>query len=254
MFFIVSKILNFLIIPLIWIFILFIITCFQKKPKRKNRFLVISILVLYLFSNEFVFNELVRPWEIPAKSYEELIKYDIGVVLGGVISYDEKLERIQAQRGFDRVVQAIELYKRGYIRKIFISGGSGSISFPGMKEALFLKKHLLTLGIPEEDILIEAESKNTRENALFTSEILKEHGLADASLLLITSAYHMRRAQACFDKVGLKTDPFSTDRTTGPRRKQPDYLFIPNSGILFGWNAIIHEWLGYLIYFFAGYL
>ncbi len=215
---------------------------------------MICIFTLYLFSNEFIFNEIVKQWEIKAKSYSEVPAHDIGIVLGGATSYDEKLERMQTHNSFDRVVQGVDLYKKGYIKKILISGGSGSLAFPDMKEAVFIRDYFLIVGIPDEDIIIESESKNTRENAVFTLEELKKRGLENSKLLLITSGYHMRRSQACFDKIGLQTTSYSTDRMSGPLRSQPDYLFLPNTQTLYNWNAIIHEWIGFISYFVLDYI
>ncbi|HET6245851.1 MAG: YdcF family protein [Bacteroidetes bacterium] len=254
MFFIASKILSFLTTPLIWIFVLLFIAYFQAIPKRKNRILLICIFLIYLFSNEFIFNEVVRQWEIPAKSQKEISNYEVGIILGGATTYDEELQRLQIHNSFDRVVQGVDLYKKGFISKLLISGGSGSLTFPDMKEAKFIKAYLLTIGIPERDIIIEFESKNTRENALFTFEELKKIGLQDSKLLLITSGYHMRRSQACFEKVGLQTTSYTTDRLSGTRRKQLDFLFLPNMQTLYNWRVIIHEWLGYVIYFLVGYV
>ena len=71
-----------------------------------------------LFSNSFLLEEVDRVWEIPAKHYEELKVYDAGIVLGGILSYDQQFDRIQFYRSSDRLFQAVELYKKGFIKKI----------------------------------------------------------------------------------------------------------------------------------------
>jgi uncharacterized SAM-binding protein YcdF (DUF218 family) len=72
--------------------------------------------------------------------------------------------------------------------------------------------------------------------------------------LLITSAFHMRRSLGCFEKVGFNVAPYSTDRYSGERKYIFDHLFIPSASVLEEWNLIIHEWIGYMTYYFSGYL
>jgi len=66
--------------------------------------------------------------------------------------------------------------------------------------------------------------------------------------LLITSATHMRRSYSCFEKVGLNCDTFCTDFQSGARQWNIEALFVPQTNVLFKWNAFIHELVGLLIY------
>ena len=82
----------------------------------------------------------------------------------------------------------------------------------GIAESINTKQFLIRLGVPTADILMETKSRNTHENALFSKEILKTATQEkDLNLLLITSTFHMYRAEKCFKKVGLITTPFSVD-------------------------------------------
>ncbi len=254
MFFFISKILSFLFTPFTWIFILLGVALFAKNPKKKKKFLLTSLLTFYFFSNGFILEEFSRVWEIPGTPYKELKTFDAGIVLGGMLNYDISLDRIQFQRGADRLFQAVELYKTGVIKKILFSGGSGSIEFSYIKEGMFVRRYLLTLGIPDKDIWIEGESRNTRENAVFTKEFLEKKNFTSGKFLLITSGYHMRRSLACFRKIGIETTPYSVDRNASPERHFAfDYLFIPNVQTLSWWEAIIHEWIGMIVYKIKGY-
>jgi len=248
MFFILSKILAFIITPLVWVIALLLLAIFSKNERRKKRSLLWSAILLIFFSNNFVLDECMRAWEIEATQVATLDStYDAGIVLGGMLRYDQKFDRLQFDRGSDRLLQAIELYKKGRIKKILFSGGSGSLLVPEAKEAFYAKRFLLTIGIPEEDIIIESESRNTKENAEFTKKILDEK-FPRGKYLLITSAFHMRRAMGCFTKAGVTATPYSTDRFTGPRKVAFDHLFIPNMDALFGWHTLIHEMTGFVVY------
>ncbi len=252
MFFIISKLLAFLITPLIWVFILFIWGLLSKNKIHARRFLISGCLVLYIFSNSFLLDEIVRLWEFPATAHELTETYDVGIVLGGMLSYDKENDQIQFQRPVDRLLQAVVLYKKGKIRTIMYTGGSGHL-LNHLPEAIFAKRFLLEIGIPDQDINIESRSNNTYENAIFTKPILNKK-MPQGKFLLITSAMHMKRAKACFEKIGIPIKPYSVDRYSGPRKFIFDHCFIPDAGTLFLWNDFLHEWVGYISYRCMGYI
>lgn len=195
----------------------------------------------------------MRLWEIKAIEKESIIKpYDYGIVLGGMITFDSKFDRINFVRSLDRIMQAAILYKEGKIKKIVITSGSGSLKEPKMQEAAILKDYFVKIGFPDEDIIAESNSKNTYENAINTAKLI---GIRkESTYLLITSASHMRRSLACFRKAGFKVVPYVADRYAGPRKFYFDHLLIPNAEALQGWNVLLHECVGYVSYKLAGYL
>ncbi|MBE9467952.1 MAG: YdcF family protein [Bacteroidetes bacterium] len=254
MFFFFSKLLIFTITPLVWIIALLLISLFAKKTKIKKYCLIASISLLLFFSNSFILDEFMRAWEIKAVQDCELKQsYDYGILLSGMTAPDKKYKRLNFLRSSDRLLQTIRLYKQNRIKKIFISGGSGSIIQKEYCEARDLKNYLIQIGVPEEDIITEINSRNTRENAEFTAKILlnKEQ---TSSCLLITSAFHMRRSKGCFNKTGLKVDIYPTDRYAGQRKYIFDHLFIPNHNAFNSWNLLIHEVTGYITYAVVGYV
>lgn len=208
-----------------------------------------GLILIIFFSNGFIFEEIMRCWEIQPIHDKNIKSYDAGIVLGGIISYEDELDRIQFYRSSDRLFQAVNLYKKGKIKKIIFAGGSGSLTLTGLKEAPLVTKYLSELGIPTEDILYESQSRNTHENAKYIKGIIKEN----EKYLLITSAYHMRRSLACFDKAGIKTFPYSTDQYSGSRRFYFDHLFIPDIQFMYEWDVLIHEIVGYCVYKVMGY-
>lgn len=252
MFFIFSKLLVFVISPLVWIVFLMFFSVFSNYPDRKKKSLRWALVLILFFSNPFLFDECSRLWEIPATRSENVKMYDVGIVLGGMSVYDEDLIRAQFFRGVDRLMQTVELYKQGKIKKIIFTGGSGRLLHPEMKEGNYINRYLLYMGIPKEDFLIESESKNTRENALFTKVLLEKNNI-NGNFLLITSAFHMRRSLACFNKAGIKVEPYSTDRYAGPRKYEFNHLFIPEPSIIYSWDTLVHEIAGFITYKIVGY-
>lgn len=252
MFFALSKLLAFSIAPALWIVVLLAIAIFSKNEIRKKKCLRWGFMLFIFFSNTFIFNEFIRPWEIPATPTSELKKYDIGIVLGGMSSYEQSMDRVQFYRGVDRLLQAVELYRKGYIKKIIFTGGSGRLLHPEMKEGIYLKRYMDYFGIPETDYRMESESQNTHENATLTKKLMDKEKLS-GNILLITSAFHMRRSLGCFKKAAIIADPYSTDRYSGARKFEFDHLFIPDVSALEGWNNFIHELVGYITYKIMGY-
>lgn len=252
MFFLISKILSFFINPIIWVLALLLYAWFGKREHLKNRFFKIAIALFLVFSNPFFFNEVMHLWEVQAIPSNEVDDHDVGIVLGTTIHYDAKLDKLQFLQQSDRVFQAVELYKKGKIKKIIYCGGSGSLLHPEEREGVWIKRYLVLIGIPEQDIIIENYSRNTHENAAFTKPIV-EKMYPGSKYLLITSASHMRRSLMCFEKEGMSVDPYSTDRMSGPTKFEADQ-FIPNAYVLANWYALNHELLGCIMYKLAGYI
>lgn len=254
MFFIVSKTLSFLVMPLVLVCLGFLISLLVTESRWRKRVFWFSFSLLLFFSNDFIANEAMRLWELPPTPYSKIKKeYDFGILLTGVTINDfEPADRVYFARGADRVVHTVDLYKRGIIKRILISGGTGRLLTEGRPEADDLYKVMKMMGVPEEDMIIENESRNTYESAARVKELLASH--PDQNLLLITSAFHMRRSRACFSKVGLEVTTFTTDFYSHPRYYTPESLIIPKADALQVWTKLFKEWTGMVAYRLAGYI
>jgi uncharacterized SAM-binding protein YcdF (DUF218 family) len=255
MFFILSKTLSYLTQPLVVVCIIFLLSIFLRKPVWKKRMFWIGLALLFFFSNEFIANEAMLAWEVKPVPFSYLKKrYKYGIVLTGItIGKRNPSDRVYFDKGVDRVYHTVQLYKLGHIEKILVSGGNGRLVEVEEKEANELKKTLLVMGVPEKDIVLENNSRNTHESALAIKEMFADT-LKASDCILITSAFHMRRSLACFKKVGLGMDVFSTDLYTHPRSYDIDVLIVPKVGALHLWSKLSKEWTGFLAYKLAGYV
>lgn len=210
--------------------------------------------MLLFFSNEFIANELMLAWELPATPYQSIQKkYEWGILLSGVAKAEMKPDdRVYFHRGADRVVHTVQLYKLGLIKKVLVSGGSGRLLDIGEKESNDLAEAMILMGVDPKDIVIENESRNTHESAVAVKMIL-EH-IQPSECLLITSGYHMRRSLGCFRKVNLPIDSFSADFLSHPRSYTFDTLLIPKIDAMLIWQHLIKETVGYLSYKVVGYI
>ena len=256
MFYFLSKAIDFLVMP----FSIFLILSFYafcvKNYKRKKLLLIFSFSWLILISNSFVVNTAFNWWEYKYKNISDLDKiYDVGIVLsGGMISVpslkaDHPVMGIHA----DRFAEAFLLYKAGKIKKILISGTSLPYLMAVKRgETRLAAQLLLDWGVKAGDIVYEEQSRNTRENAVFCSGILKSK-FPGGKYLLITSAFHMRRSLGCFAKVNIDTDAFPADFYGGDYPMNFQFLLVPSSNALSYFDLLWHEWTGYVMYKLVGY-
>ena len=253
MFFILSKILSFISHPLFWIVLFFIFFIVIKKSSKKKAFFIAGFGLLIFFSNDIIENEILLWLEPEPVLIKDLPNYTTAVVLSGITMPDKSPhDRVYIPYGADRILHTVMLYKLGKIKKILISGGSGWISKVMSPESHDMRFVFLMCGVPEKDITIEDKSKNTRENALFTKQILKD---TTERLLLITSAYHMKRSEACFKKVGLNVDIFPVDYLSHDRKGYLSLLkILPSESAIGIWVVLFHELQGYIIYSLVGYV
>jgi uncharacterized SAM-binding protein YcdF (DUF218 family) len=255
MFFLLSKILNYLAMSQVLICLCFLLALLLRSPRWKTRMIRGGIFLLFFFTNDFIVNEVICAWEVKPIPFASLAdKPRVGIVLTGTTLAEMKPDdRVYFQRGADRVIHAFQLYKLGKVNKLLISGGSGRLIDIGQREADEIKSVLTLFGVPETDILTENASRNTAESARESVAML--HNLArPEDCLLITSAFHMRRSLACFRGAGWEIQPFSVDFFGHPRKFTPDILFIPRYEALGKWNILFKEWTGMTAYWLAGYI
>ncbi len=241
--------------PITWILATLLGGIVSKDKHRKKRMLITSALLLLVLSNPFLMNSWMTAWEVAPVEFASVSKHDIGIVLTGLTNLQKApTDRVYFNKGADRVYHALLLYNKKKISKILITGGNLGFDPDNKerKESEMLKTYFLNSGVPEKDIILETKAQNTHQNASLTKEKLEELGLLDKKLVLITSAFHMRRSIACFEKVGLKITPFPGDYYTTDGVSWED--FIPDQGELSTSAVILHEWFGFAVYKIMGYV
>ncbi|UOR07314.1 YdcF family protein [Hymenobacter aerilatus] len=254
MIFFLSKLPNYFISPVIWILTLLLAAMLIPRVRWRLRLLTAATALLTIFTNGAIINELLLVWELPPVPLKELkTQYDAGILLTGITQVGRSpQDRVSLNAGADRLTHTLWLYRAGYIKRIIISGGlAGSHGTPE-SEAFELATLLRLSGVPDYDIILEEQSRNTYENARYTKELLSQYPEIK-SLVLITSAFHQRRAQGCFHKVGLYPIAFPAGFYSADRFLTLDYLLLPSSDALLTWNIFLHEILGFVSYKVLGY-
>ena len=249
MYFILSKILLFLLVPLNWVLALFIIAVFKRDKVKSRRYIIAGITLLYVFTAPFLFKGFTRLWDIkPALTKADTIKYSCVIVLGGFSG--EGIEGGgQFSRAADRFITGTLLLTTEKARHILITGGNGELVPGAYREAPWAKQQLQKLGIADSLILVEGNSRNTVENAAFSKKILQANNLKPP-YLLVTSAFHMRRALMIFKKKGIDVAPHPCNYLTDNRHfKLIDV--IPQADVLSSWELYLKEVVGYAVNYFS---
>lgn len=118
--------------------------------------------------------------------------------------------------------RAAELYHQGYAPKILFTGGLGR-NTEGLlpePEAVRFAKVAMACGVPEEDIILEDKSRNTKENIDFTRAILEEKGIPHAHILGVHQPFMERRIVAAMGVYW----PEQSFSVTAPQVTIPEYL------------------------------
>ncbi len=248
MFFVLSKLLFFLLNPLFWLGIILLLLVLVRSNKLRKKLSLLALVIFLIFTNNAIQKTISKHWEVKTAPIDEIEGiYNYAIVLGGMSNIDLKENRLMIDRSIDRLLGAVILYHNGKVKKILITGGSGELLNQKKKESIFLKDLCIKLGVKEEDIIIETESRNTYENAYFSKKYIKE-----GKVLLITSAFHMRRSAAIFKKAGYHFDILSTDYISNPI--SVDDYFLPKARALENWTLVTKEIIGYFVYWLVGYL
>ncbi|MCB2376688.1 YdcF family protein [Hymenobacter sp. BT635] len=253
MFFLLSKFLPFVLEPAVWLLALLAAALLSRRhPRWQRGFLISALTLTFIGTNSGLINEAYLAWEMPPVGLRTLAPHDAGVLLTGVTRpLKSPHDRVYLGEGADRLTHTLWLYRAGRIKYIIVSGGSGSIRKVVHTEAHDLATLLRLAGVPARNILVEEASRNTRENALNTKKLLAQHPEIK-SIMLITSAFHQRRALACFRKVGLQPTPFPADYRTSDPIRTPSY-WLPDASAFGRWSHLLHEITGYLTYKLLGY-
>ena len=247
MFFILSKLLIYFLHPISWMIVLLIFACFVKNRKYQQRAMITAVALLFVFTNPFLLNQFAKRWDMQADHSKTTVRYSCALILGGYISEDE------AKNGYfnaaaDRFIQGIKLQETGKAAHLLFTGGDAGLHPDGFTESKWLSSELKAFHLPDSTLLFEKKSRNTIENIQFSKAILAAKHLPPP-YLLVTSAFHMRRALLICRKAGLNVIPYPCNFFAGKGRISADD-FIPSAETLSNWDIYLKELVGYAVTYF----
>lgn len=231
------------------IFILVLTASGLAGLARRHRFVgavtLLAAMGLYALSIGPVAQMLIRGLEkefaVPARP-----RGDVIVLLGGgTVQHVPDLSGtgVPTPLMMGRIVTTVRLYRQTRL-PIIVSGGRFAES--DLSEAQLAKRIMIDLGVPEDAIIKEEKARDTAENARFSADICLRNGFSRP--IVLTSAYHLKRALIAFSAVGMPATPF------------PAYFLGPVNGSI-KWNDLLprasslnlsanalHEYLGIWYY------
>ncbi len=185
---------------------------FTRWRNLARAVLAIAVVGLWIASTPLFSRWIVERLEsqYPPQRIEDLPSADAVVLLGGFLAQPlpPRIAPDITDAG-DRALEAVRLYRARKAPRIVVSGGNLPWDSTVEPEAVYVADLLVELGVPRTDLVLEGESRNTRENAVNTAKIFAANGWSTG--LLVTSGMHMPRALAVFRRVGLDVTPASTD-------------------------------------------
>lgn len=231
-----------------------------KRPRVASGCLVLSLALVFGFSNVEVSGWLGRSLEWQYLPLDNLPTADAIVVLGGAVrSADPPRPWVDVMESGDRPIHAAQLYLAGKAPKIIMSGGRINWRGGGPSESADMAALAEALGVPAEDILEDPRSLNTYQNAVNVKQILDEEGME--RILLVTSAIHMPRSIKIFQRLGIEAIAAPTDfRMIAPtephgRSLQASILnTLPDAERLEYSTRALKEYIGMVVYRLRGWL
>jgi uncharacterized SAM-binding protein YcdF (DUF218 family) len=168
---------------------------FQEYGLRRVRKLAIGLLAATgLLVATVVFTPVTPWWARKLAGPMDDPTGEILIVLGGSALEDG----IIGESSYWRSVYAVRAYRQSPFARVIVSGGGQ------FHPAASMRDFLVASGIPADRIMVENRSVSTRENAVYTKQLIASD---NRRLVLLTSDYHMFRALRAFRKVGLNVTP-----------------------------------------------
>lgn len=213
MFLTLSKFLPLFVYPLGLACVVLAAALLLRRRKWASALVVVALAALWLGGNRVVSMALVSVLEGRYRPINpaDLPPVDAIVVLGGgTSSAAEPRQLPDLNRAADRLLYGAWLYQQGVAPVVVVSGGVVGVQGPALNPgAENMAQVLGIMGVPSSAVLLEPNSRNTYENAVEVKTVLQENGLE--RVLLVTSAVHMPRSAAIFDRQDLDFVPAPTD-------------------------------------------
>ncbi len=255
--FFLGKIVGLITQPLNWVALCLVLGLLVsvRKPRLGSGLVVTAALVLLLMGWLPLPDSSVRALET---RYAELAPdadlsgYTGVVLLGGALGAGHVAQahsQPSLNDAAERMVASAAILLRYPKMQVVFTGGEGALLGTGPSEADRAKVFFSSLQIANSRVQYESVSRNTYENAVLTAQL---PGVQTSQRwLLVTSAWHMPRAMATFEKAGWNVTAYPVDFRTGADTPWTEYDLAQGAD---RWGLLLHEWVGMLSYRLTGRL
>ena len=237
------KILPLLVSPLFLVIILVLWgSLFRSKKVGLAAIGILIVCSLPVFSSKLI-SYLERDYSlVPTASVNSA---DAIVVLSGMVRTIDSANGLEYEWGeaSDRIFAGIDLIQENKAPVLVLTGGKLPWSV-GKPEGEHLRDIAEKLGVPSDIILLTENVQNTDQEAKAVAKLLNKEV---PNIILVTSAFHMPRAQKVFESAGIAVSPFAVDfLSRAGNTKIMD--FIPNAEAFKGTSFFVRELIGRLYY------
>jgi uncharacterized SAM-binding protein YcdF (DUF218 family) len=219
--------------------------------QHKKKLIYIAIGILFILSTPIFSNNFFKLVE--GSEYRKLISAidsaDAIVVLSGMLAINEMGDSTYVEWGdADRFFGGLALFKAGKAQKLVFTGGKMPWDKAKKTEGEVLKEYAISNGIASEKIYITKEVENTADEAVAVKELISP----SKRIILVTSAYHIYRAQRLFEKQGFEVVPYKVDYKSVVESAITVIDFLPSAENLKTTEIGIRELIGRLFYLIIG--
>lgn len=245
--FLFKKISGLLLSPLTICIILLVsglFLLFIKKRQRTGKFIVsLGVVFLLLMSYNTIPDMALGALEHkfqPLKINESLSDVRWIAVLGGGHISDKNLPAASrlSNESLARLVEGITIHKKLPQSRMILSGGK---VYASVSESKSMADLAIELGIGKNGIVEESAGLDTEDQAVLIKKIVGKD-----RFILVTSAYHMPRATAIFQKQGMNPVPAPSGHRVKNKETMDPFMFFPDSGRIEKMELAVHEYLGLL--------
>lgn len=134
-----------------------------------------------------------------------------------------------------RIEKGIELYQQHQVKYLIVSGGAIHNQY---SEAIAMKEYAISMGVPEEAIIIENEAKSTYHNMLLSKKIMQEKQLN--SCVVITNSWHIIKAKYYAQQFLVDFEMISANKP-----KHMSWIQVLSLHIYMPINMLINRFKGY---------
>jgi uncharacterized SAM-binding protein YcdF (DUF218 family) len=257
----ISKLLPIFVYPLGLACGLLLAALLLKSSGWRKASLTLAIVLLWVGGSHWAAMGLARSLESRYPPCPETARGEVILLLGGgTLPGEAPRSMVEVGGAGDRVLYAVKMFKLGQAPYILASGGKLDWSLQTRSAAQDMADLLELMGVPQEAIWLQGESRDTYEDATYSAAILNEKGLRH--ILLVTSAAHMPRAVPLFEAQGLEVTACPTDYTVTDRewhgfwhRDLRGLLLdlLPSAEDLALTTRMLKEHLGILVYNLRGW-
>jgi SanA protein len=165
--------------------------------EKKVTGLLAAVFVLFAFINIYIYRD---SRDFIFTDMAEVPPAEVALVLGAAVYKSGELTPVL----YDRAITAVDLYKRGVVKKILVSGDNNTFNY---NEVIPIGKFLVAQGVLEKDIFLDYAGFDTYDSMYRARDVFKV-----SSVIVITQKFHAYRAIYIARNLGLDARALTADK------------------------------------------